>query len=64
MEELKGFETVTLQRGEERTVSLPIAPDRLAFWNIEMEWVVEPGESLLMTGPSSAELQSTVLTVR
>lgn len=64
VKELKGFQRITLQPGETRTVSLEITPDRLAFWNIDMEFVVEPGEFSVMIGPNSRDLQSTTLTVR
>lgn len=63
VKELKGFERVTLAAGETQTVALDITPDRLAFWNIDMEFVVEPGEFSILVGPSSADLQSTTLTV-
>jgi fibronectin type III domain protein len=42
---------------------LEITPDRLAFWNIDKQFVVEPGEFLIMVGPNSVELQSAVLKV-
>jgi len=45
-----------LQPGETNTVSLPITPDRPAFWNIDMEFVVEPGDFQIMVGPNSLEL--------
>jgi beta-glucosidase len=63
VKELKGFRRITLAAGETQTVALDITPDRLALWNIDMERVVEPGEFAIMVGPSSAELQSTTLTV-
>jgi len=63
VKELKGFQRITLSPGETRTVSLPITPDRLAFWNIDMAFVVEPGDFLIMVGPNSQELQSVTLTV-
>jgi beta-glucosidase len=43
---------------------LAITPASLAFWNIDMEFVVEPGEFEIMTGPDSHQLQSSILTVR
>lgn len=64
VKELKGFERITLQPGESKTVSLEITLDRLAFWNIDMERVVEPGEFSIMIGPDSKNLQSVTLTVR
>jgi beta-glucosidase len=63
IKELKGFQRVTLQPGESKTVMLPITPDRLAFWNIEMDYVVEPGEFQILVGPNSAQLQAVGLTV-
>jgi beta-glucosidase len=57
--ELKGFERVTLEPGETKTVTLPIMPDHLAFYDINMKWTVEPGEFEIMVGNSSrdADLQ-------
>lgn len=51
--ELKAFERVSLKAGESRqlTISLPI--ERLAFWNIDMEKVVEPGEFYLWVAGDS-----------
>jgi beta-glucosidase len=63
VKELKGFQRITLQPGETTTVWLPITPDRLAFWNIDMEFVVEPGEFLVMVGPNSHDLQTIPLSV-
>ena len=64
VKELKGFERITLQPGETRTVRLEITPDRLAFWNIDMEFVVEPGDFEIMVGPNSRDLQAVTLSVR
>jgi beta-glucosidase len=64
VKELKGFERVTLQPGQTKTISLPITPESLAFWNIDMEFVVETGEFLIMVGPDSQNLQSVTLSVR
>ncbi|HEX2475833.1 MAG TPA: glycoside hydrolase family 3 N-terminal domain-containing protein [Lacipirellulaceae bacterium] len=61
--ELKGFQRISLRPGERQSVALEITPDRLAFWNIDKQFVVEPGEFLIMVGPNSVELQSAVLKV-
>jgi beta-glucosidase len=45
-------------------VTLEITPDRLAFWNIDRQRVVEPGEFAIMVGPNSVDLQTVTLTVR
>jgi beta-glucosidase len=64
VKELKGFERLTIKPGESKTVSLPITPDRLAFWNIDKKRVVEPGDFAIMVGPDSQNLQTVTLTVR
>ena len=61
--ELKGFQRVTLKPGEKRTVRFTLAPDALAFWNIDMKRVVEPGTFTISAGPSSATLKSAKLIV-
>ncbi|WP_030539468.1 glycoside hydrolase family 3 N-terminal domain-containing protein [Sphingobium sp. DC-2] len=62
--ELKAFRRITLKPGEKRTVRFDLTPDALAFWNIDMEWTVEPGAFTISAGPSSAVLKSSKLTVR
>jgi len=61
--ELKRFRRVTLQPGERRTVTFELTPDDLALWNLQMRRVVEPGTFTLSSGPDSATLRSTTLTV-
>jgi beta-glucosidase len=65
VKELKGFERITLKPGETRTVSLDITPEHLAFYNIDMQYVVEPGQFKIMVGNSSRDedLQQIILTV-
>jgi beta-xylosidase len=66
VKELKGFERVTLDPGQTKTVALEVTPDRLAFFDIDMSFRVEPGEFRLMVGSSSRDqdLQSVMLRVR
>lgn len=63
--ELKGFQKITLQPGETRTVALDITPESLAFYDVNMNYVVEPGEFEIAVGNSSRDedLISVVLTV-
>ncbi len=65
VKELKGFEKVVLAPGETRTVALPITRDTLAFHDVRMRVVVEPGDFLIMVGTSSrdADLQTVTLHV-
>ncbi|WP_380879346.1 beta-glucosidase [Sphingomonas sp. DBB INV C78] len=61
--ELKSFRRVTLAPGEKQTLRFELGADALAFWNIDMNRVVEPGTFTLSTGPSSASLKTVKLTV-
>jgi beta-glucosidase len=65
VKELKGFEKILLQPGETRSVKLEINSESLAFHDINLNYVVEPGEFEIMLGTSSqmTDLQTVVLTV-
>jgi beta-glucosidase len=65
VKELKGFRKLFLKPGECATVALDITPDLLSFWNIDMEYVVEPGEFAILIGNSSRDqdLSKLILTV-
>ena len=65
IKELKGFQKVELQPGETKTVALDITPESLAFYDVHMKYVVEPGDFEIMVGNSSrdCDLQKVVLTV-
>ncbi len=57
VKELKGFQRVTLQPGERRTLTFKLTPAELSFYNQEMRFVVEPGTFKVMAGRSSADPQ-------
>jgi beta-xylosidase len=65
VKEMKGFQKIWLRPGETRTVALHITPESLAFYDIHMKFVVEPGEFEIMVGNSSrdTDLQRVILTV-
>lgn len=63
VKELKGFQRVTLQPGEKRTVTLTLSASALALWNADMKRVVEPGEFDIMTGANSVDVKTVLLTV-
>jgi beta-glucosidase len=65
IKELKGFEKIELRPGETKTVALDITPESLAFYDINMKYVVEPGDFEIMVGNSSrdSDLQKVILTV-
>src|SRR5690606_27590085 len=63
VKELKGFERVSLEPGEQKTVSFRLGPEAFRLWNADMREVVEPGEFEIMAGPNSVDLKSSVLTI-
>lgn len=62
--ELKGFEKIELKPGETKTVSFPITSETLGFYNNDLEFVCEPGDFEIMTGPSSENTRKLTLTVK
>ncbi len=54
VKELKRFERVTLAPGEAKTITFELPVSELAFWNIDMEYVVEPGDFRLWVAGDSA----------
>ncbi len=65
VKELKGFRRVFVGPGETRTVEFAITPELLAFYDVRMKRVVEPGEFEIMVGNSSrdTDLETVILTV-
>jgi beta-glucosidase len=55
--ELKGFQRITLQPGQQQSVSFTIDQDSLAFFNRQLEWVAEPGKFELMVGSASDDIR-------
>ena len=64
VKELKGFKKVFIPAGESVTVDFPLTADDLSYYNHELQWVCEPGDFEIMTGPNSRDTQSVQLTVR
>lgn len=54
VKELKRFERITLAPGETKTVTFELPVAELAFWNFDMEYVVEPGDFRLWVAGDSA----------
>ena len=63
VKELKGFARVALEPGEKKTVQFTLDAARLAFWDADMKYTVEPGIIEVMTGKSSADVQKTKLRI-
>ena len=65
VKELKGYQRIFLKKGETKKIDFKINKETLAFYDINMEYCVEPGEFKIMTGSSSDDndLQSIILEV-
>ncbi len=55
--ELKGFEKIWLDPGENQTVTFTLTPDMFAMLDQSMEWVVEPGAFEVMVGHASNDIR-------
>lgn len=55
VKELKGFQRVSLEPGEHKTLIFTLPIENLAFWNRDMKKVVEPGDFTLWVGTNSEE---------
>ena len=65
VKELKGFQRISLQPGETKTVAFDVTPESLAFYDVNMKYAVEPGQFEIMIGNSSrdCDLRKSILTV-
>ena len=63
---LKGFQRITLNPGETKTVRFELNSDNLSLYNQQMKKVVEPGDFTIFVGSSSRvqDLKTCTLTVR
>lgn len=57
VQQLKGFEKVSLKPGESRVVELKLPIKELALWNAHMEEVIEPGDFELQIGSASDDIK-------
>ncbi|HEX8023354.1 glycoside hydrolase family 3 C-terminal domain-containing protein, partial [Mucilaginibacter sp.] len=55
--DLRGFDRVTLNPGEKKTVQFTLHPDDLALLDKNMNWTVEPGKFQVMIGSSSVDIK-------
>lgn len=58
VKELKGFKKVFIPKGETVRVEVEVYARDLGFWTNSMEYLVEPGDFLIMIGPDSENLQT------
>ena len=59
--ELKGFQKVSLQPGQEEVVSFTITSQELSFYNDQLgKWTAEPGEFEAIIGTSSTDIKGKI----
>ncbi len=56
VEQLHGFQRVSLDAGESKTVSFTLTPEDLMLLDLNMHWSVVPGTFDIMVGSSSANI--------
>jgi beta-glucosidase len=56
VKELKGFRRVALDPGQTSRVEFSLTADQLAFWNLQMKHVAEPGMFTVFVGGRSDSL--------
>lgn len=64
VKELKGFQRVALNAGESKVIDFSLPVSALAFWNINNEYIVEPGDFQLWVATDSASGEPVGFTVR
>lgn len=61
IKELKGFEKIELEPGEERTVHFTLTKEDLSYYDDrKKEWIAEPGKFKIMIGASASDIRGTV----
>ena len=65
VKELKGYQRVFLKAGQTKKIKFTVNAESLAFYDIDMNYVVEPGTFTIMTGSSSnkKDLKKTILSI-
>lgn len=58
IKELKDFAKISLQPNETKTVTFTITPDKLEYYNANLDKVIEPGEFEVMIGTNSEDLKT------
>ncbi len=57
VKELKGFQRIHLNPGEKKSIVLQLMADDLSLWDVNMKWVIEPGQFDVLIGSSSEDIR-------
>jgi beta-glucosidase len=63
LKELKGFQKISLKKGESRKVTFTIGADDLKFYNSSLQWLAEPGDFEVMIGTNSENISKSKFTL-
>jgi beta-glucosidase len=63
VKELKDFAKINLKPGETKHVDFTITPEKLKFYDINMNYVVEPGDFKIFVGKNSADVLEAGFTI-
>ena len=64
VQELKGFERISLKPGESRNVTFTIDAELLKFYNSDLQYICEPGEFEVMVGTNCRDVQRQKFTLK
>lgn len=59
VKELKGFTRVKLEPGKSRTVTFTVNANQMGFYDVDMNFIVEPGQINVMVGNASDSISET-----
>jgi beta-glucosidase len=57
VKELKGYEKISLEPGEKKSVKMQLNPEELSLLDRDMNFIVEPGTFEVMIGSSSNDIR-------
>jgi beta-glucosidase len=61
VEDLRGFQKINLQPGQDLDVSFRITPEDLKFYNADLAYDWEPGDFVIRVGTDSSQLLSATI---
>lgn len=63
VKELKDFQKVFFKAGETKKINFTITPDKLSFYDVYMNKIIEPGEFVISVGGNSADVKTTLFSL-
>lgn len=58
VKELKGFQRISLKKGESREITFTLTNEHLKYYNSELKYGYDPGDFQVMIGPNSRDVQT------